>query len=223
MVELKFFVGRQAHLARLLPRSLSWKESSRQSLTHRCFQAASARGSLSSPPTRYTRKTSSSSSSRTSALPQMRARPIHLFCPLSTCAAARQKSLVYRSLRVHPGFFYRRRLPLLAATAPSQNLHLRICRTSLIEHVPVGSSLKVKFNIRGNAWQDKYFVNLQAWFVEAGDAADDFEGMGEMQGFQSHSGGAVGGAAASLNDLGQGGWNSGPSTPASDQMSAPSA
>lgn len=86
----------------------------------------------------------------------------------------------------------------------------------------MGSSLKVKFNIRGNAWQDKYFVNLQAWMVEAGDAADDFEGMGEMQGFASHSsggGGAVG--AASLNDLGT--FDSAPSPPAADQWSAPSA
>jgi len=89
----------------------------------------------------------------------------------------------------------------------------------------VGSSLKVKFNIRGNAWQDKYFVNLQAWMVEAGDAADDFEGMGEMQGFASHSSGggvAAGGAAASLNDLGTG-FDSAPSPPAADQWSAPSA
>ena len=61
--------------------------------------------------------------------------------------------------------------------------------------------------------------------VEAGDAADDFEGMGEMQGFASHSSGggvAAGGAAASLNDLGTG-FDSAPSPPAADQWSAPSA
>lgn len=84
--------------------------------------------------------------------------------------------------------------------------------------------MKVKFNIRGSMWQDKYFVNLVAWYIEAGDAADDFEGMDGIPGFVTNgdrriAGGGAGGMGASMNDLG-GVWdepaamNPQPATPA---------
>jgi single-strand DNA-binding protein len=40
-------------------------------------------------------------------------------------------------------------------------------KTNLIESFNTGEAVKVSFNIRGNKWKDNYFVNLQAWRIEA--------------------------------------------------------
>lgn len=39
-------------------------------------------------------------------------------------------------------------------------------RTRVLDDVIMGDRLLVSFNIRGNEWQDKHFVNLEAWRVE---------------------------------------------------------
>ncbi|MBN2350269.1 MAG: DUF3127 domain-containing protein [Bacteroidales bacterium] len=45
-------------------------------------------------------------------------------------------------------------------------------KTSLIDGFSVGSEINVSFNVRGNKWKDAYFVNLQAWRIQAvGNAA----------------------------------------------------
>lgn len=41
-------------------------------------------------------------------------------------------------------------------------------RVDLINAYKPGSELKVYFNLRGNEYNGKYFVNLQAWKIEAG-------------------------------------------------------
>jgi len=38
-------------------------------------------------------------------------------------------------------------------------------RTSLLDQVSVGNDVQVKFNIRGNEYNDRYYVNLQAWSI----------------------------------------------------------
>lgn len=43
-------------------------------------------------------------------------------------------------------------------------------KTSLIDKFNDNDTIKVSFNLRGNEYNGKYFVNLQAWRVEA-DAA----------------------------------------------------
>jgi hypothetical protein len=40
-----------------------------------------------------------------------------------------------------------------------------------LDRYTVGQQLTVHFNIRGNEFQGKYFVNLQAWKIEAQAAA----------------------------------------------------
>ena len=47
-------------------------------------------------------------------------------------------------------------------------------KTALLDSYNVGDNIVVHFNIRGNEYQGRYFVNLQAWRIEA-DA-----GQGEM-------------------------------------------
>lgn len=39
-------------------------------------------------------------------------------------------------------------------------------KCSLLDNKKVGESIKTFFNLRGSEWQNKYFVNLQAWRIE---------------------------------------------------------
>ncbi|MEM7600260.1 MAG: DUF3127 domain-containing protein, partial [Verrucomicrobiota bacterium] len=41
-------------------------------------------------------------------------------------------------------------------------------KTSLTDGLSVGDSVKVNFDIRGNEYNGKYYVNLNAWKVEKG-------------------------------------------------------
>ncbi len=40
-------------------------------------------------------------------------------------------------------------------------------RTALLDSYKAGDHVKVAFNIRGNEYQGRYYVNLQAWKVDA--------------------------------------------------------
>lgn len=40
-------------------------------------------------------------------------------------------------------------------------------KTSLVNGLKPGDHVKVHFNLRGSEWQEKYYVNLQAWRIEA--------------------------------------------------------
>lgn len=39
-------------------------------------------------------------------------------------------------------------------------------KTSLLDRYKTGDQVKVSFNVRGNEYQGKYFVSLQAWKIE---------------------------------------------------------
>ena len=43
-------------------------------------------------------------------------------------------------------------------------------KTALIDKYNVGDKITVHLNIRGREWNEKYFVNLAAWKLEAADA-----------------------------------------------------
>jgi len=40
-------------------------------------------------------------------------------------------------------------------------------KCDLLDAFNTGDTVKVSFNVRGNEYQDKYYVNLQAWKMEA--------------------------------------------------------
>ncbi|MBP7273050.1 MAG: DUF3127 domain-containing protein [Saprospiraceae bacterium] len=44
-------------------------------------------------------------------------------------------------------------------------------RCSLIDNYQGGDFVKVTFDLKGREWQGKYFTNLNAWRIEAGNAA----------------------------------------------------
>ena len=39
-------------------------------------------------------------------------------------------------------------------------------RTDIIDPYKKGEDIKVSFNLKGRKWNDKYFVNVQAWRIE---------------------------------------------------------
>ena len=61
-------------------------------------------------------------------------------------------------------------------------------KTSLLDNLAEGDDVDVSFNIRGNEYNGKYYVNLQAWKLQKSDngtanetaaPATDFEPMGD--------------------------------------------
>ena len=44
-------------------------------------------------------------------------------------------------------------------------------KTAMLDSLAVGDDVDVSFNIRGNEYNGRYFVNLQAWRIEKGAAA----------------------------------------------------
>lgn len=51
-------------------------------------------------------------------------------------------------------------------------------KIAMLDNLQPGADVTVHFNLRGNEYQGKYFVNLQAWRVEAGVAAPIDQGVG---------------------------------------------
>lgn len=43
-------------------------------------------------------------------------------------------------------------------------------KCSLLDNYKIGQSVKVSFNLRGNEYDGKYYVNLQAWRIEEGES-----------------------------------------------------
>jgi len=48
-------------------------------------------------------------------------------------------------------------------------------KCSLLNDISVGQTIKVGFNLRGNEYKERYYVNLQAWRIEAGDSKPSFD------------------------------------------------
>ena len=46
-------------------------------------------------------------------------------------------------------------------------------RCSLLDGIQAGDAVKAKFNIRGNEYNGRYYVNLQAWAIEKGQAQEE--------------------------------------------------
>lgn len=44
-------------------------------------------------------------------------------------------------------------------------------KTGAIDKYAVGQSIAVSFNVRGNEYQGKFYVSLQAWKIDAGQSA----------------------------------------------------
>jgi single-strand DNA-binding protein len=55
-------------------------------------------------------------------------------------------------------------------------------KCGLLDNKKVGDMLKVSFNIRGSEWQNKFYVNLQAWRIDKVTSEDnDSEETGDYE------------------------------------------
>jgi hypothetical protein len=75
-------------------------------------------------------------------------------------------------------------------------------KTSAIDSFKNGDTLKVSFNVRGNEYNGKYYVNLQAWRIETAQNAGapippPLDPMAEMPTA------SVSAPAASIDDIGE--------------------
>lgn len=55
-------------------------------------------------------------------------------------------------------------------------------KCSLLEGVAPGQNVKVTFDLRGNEYNDRYYVNLTAWRLEAATEALEEDGAGQLEG-----------------------------------------
>lgn len=53
-------------------------------------------------------------------------------------------------------------------------------KCSLLESISDNDRVKVSFNVRGNEYNEKFYVNLQAWRVEAAGAGEEPQPVGPM-------------------------------------------
>ena len=72
-------------------------------------------------------------------------------------------------------------------------------KIELLEKVRTGDQVKVSFNIRGNEYKGRYFVNLQAWRIEngGGEVSND---LANVTSGSSGSSASSGGNADDLED-----------------------
>ena len=90
-------------------------------------------------------------------------------------------------------------------------------KTSLVDNVNIGQPVKVYFDIRGNEYNGKYYVNLNAWKMDIGQAQGGGGGMppqnqgggpppqpsgGNGGGGNPNLGGGGGGNPADMSDSG---------------------
>ncbi len=68
-------------------------------------------------------------------------------------------------------------------------------KTSLVDNIAPGSEVKVSFNIRGNEYNGKYFVNLQAWKIDTIEA-----GSAQASAASAPSGGSLNGTLPAADD-----------------------
>jgi len=64
--------------------------------------------------------------------------------------------------------FSKREFVITTAEQYPQDVKLEFVKDkcSLLDMFPAGTKAKVSFNVRGNEYNGKYYVNLQAWKIE---------------------------------------------------------
>ena len=67
------------------------------------------------------------------------------------------------------GGFKKRELVITTEGDYPQDIKLEVVKDKcdLLDRLSLGQTIKVGFNVRGNEYNGKYYVNLQAWKIEA--------------------------------------------------------
>lgn len=72
-----------------------------------------------------------------------------------------------------PSGFYKREFVITTEEQYPQDVKFTTVkeRTEQIANLKEGDAVLVKFDVRGNEYNDKFYVDLNAWRVESGDSA----------------------------------------------------
>jgi type 1 fimbria pilin len=76
-------------------------------------------------------------------------------------------------------------------------------KTSAIDKFKENDTIKVSFNLRGNEYNGKYFVNLQAWRVEAESAGASIPAPLDPMADMPTATASSGPAPTSIDDIGE--------------------
>jgi hypothetical protein len=73
--------------------------------------------------------------------------------------------------------FAKREFVVTTSEQYPQDIKLEVVKDkcSLLDKYTPGSDVKVSFNLRGNEFNGKYYVNLQAWKIEPLEGASDMQ------------------------------------------------
>ena len=84
------------------------------------------------------------------------------------------KLIVLNDTQTFPSGFSKREFIIETPGDYPQQIKLEAVkdRCSAFDSIPLGSVLAVDFNLRGNEYQGKYYVNLQSWKVEVTERGD---------------------------------------------------
>ena len=76
-------------------------------------------------------------------------------------------------MRTFDSGFTKREFVVTTQTEYPQHLKFEVIkdRCSMLDRYQVGQSVRVNFDIRGNEYNGKYYVNLQAWKIDAEQSA----------------------------------------------------
>ncbi len=80
-------------------------------------------------------------------------------------------------------------------------LELTQDKCDILDTYKEGDVLKVSFNLRGSVWQEKYYVNLQAWRIQLDNASNSMPGTNTMETSAPASQNSSFAAASSEDDL----------------------
>jgi hypothetical protein len=71
--------------------------------------------------------------------------------------------------------FSKREFVVTTAEQYPQDIKMEVVKDkcSLLDRFSVGTDVKVSFNLRGNEYNGKYYVNVQAWKIEPADNVQD--------------------------------------------------
>jgi single-strand DNA-binding protein len=80
------------------------------------------------------------------------------------------KVKVIEDIRTFPSGFTKREFIVTTEERFPQDIKLECLKEKcdLLNDHQVGNTVKVSFNLRGNEYNGRYFVNLQAWRIEKG-------------------------------------------------------
>ena len=78
------------------------------------------------------------------------------------------KLIVLNDTQTFPSGFSKREFVIETGDKYPQQIKLEAVKDKCadFDSIPIGSILAVDFNIRGNEYNGKYYVNLQSWKVE---------------------------------------------------------